>query len=395
MMTHAGHDAFTVVLHGGPGETGPLYTRLLATDPVGPHGGALLLTAEVYRDVGDAGPVFPIYRSADGRQWELVAEVADTAYGVGNRYQPVLYELPAPFAGLPAGTILLAGSSIPSDMSSTTLVVYSSGDGGRSWEYRSTVDSGGPAEYDPSPSATTTAVWEPCLELIGDHLVCFYADERRKSDGMLQVIVHRTTNDLVSWSEPHLDFGVADRFTRPGMFVTTGLMPDGMHRGVLEIVGPREVPIRMVGSTDGLDWGAPDDIGELLVASDGTMLSGTPNIHWRKEPSGTVTVLATGRHSLDADGRETNRALVNLSGGSGTWHSFELPVAAERRLDADSSGYSQSLLWNAAGELVQATTVRNDFDSHDIVVAVCAEPLWRHRAPASVSMDTETPREIA
>lgn len=394
-MVRADHDAFTVVLRGQPGETGPLYTRLLATDPAGPHGGVLLLTAEVYRDVGSRGPVFPIFRSVDGRDWELVAEVADTAYGVGNRYQPVLYELPAPFAGLPAGTILLAGSSIPADMSSTTLVVYSSADGGHTWEYRSTVDAGGPAQYDPAPTATTTAVWEPCLELIGDRLVCFYADERRKSDGMLQVIVHRSTVDLVSWSAPQLDFGVADRFTRPGMFVMTGRMPDGVHRGVLEIVGPREVPIRLVESPDGLDWGAPDEMGELLVASDGTMLSGTPNIHWRQEQDGSVTVVATGRHSIDADGRETNRALVNLHGGSGPWHSFELPVAAERRLDADSSGYSQSLLWNAAGALVQATTVRNEVDSHDIVVAVCAEPPWRHRAPASASMDSGTPKEIA
>jgi hypothetical protein len=388
-------DASAIVLRGEPGETGPLYTRLLATDPTGLHGGVLLLTAEVYRDVGATGPVFPIYRSVDGRRWELVAEVTDTAYGVGNRYQPVLYELPASFAGLPGGTILLAGSSIPADMSSTTLVVYSSGDGGRTWEYRSTVDIGGPAEYDPSPSATTTAVWELCLELIGDQLVCFYADERHKSDRMLQVIVHRATGDLLSWSEPQLDFGVADRFTRPGMFVTTGRMPDGMHRGVLEIVGPREVPIQLVESADGLDWGAPHEVGMTLVASDGTSLSGTPNIHWHREPNGSVTVVATGRHSIAPDGRETNHALVNLDGGSGPWQSFELPIAAERRLEGESSGYSQSVLWNSAGELVQATTIRNDCDSHDIVVAVCAEPPWARRAPASTSTHSDTAREHA
>lgn len=42
----------------------------------------------------------------------------------------------------------------------------------------------------------------------------------------------------------------------------------------------------------------------------------------------------------------------------------------------DASGYSQAVRWNAAGELVQATTVRNAAGSHDVVVAVVAGD-WR------------------
>jgi hypothetical protein len=38
----------------------------------------------------------------------------------------------------------------------------------------------------------------------------------------------------------------------------------------------------------------------------------------------------------------------------------------------DSSGYSQSLVWNDRGELVHATTVGNHHGSHDIVVTVAA-----------------------
>jgi hypothetical protein len=367
----------TTVLAGQPGESGPLYTRLLATAPDGPHAGALLLTAEVYRDVGTTGPVFPVYRSVDGgHTWDLIGTVADSAYGVGNRYQPMLYELPTAFAGLDAGTLLLAGSSIPADMSSTRLVVYASTDGGASWTFLCDVDQGGPAEYDWRDTAETTAVWEPCLDLVDDQLVCYYADERYKADRMLQVLVHRTTRDLRRWSDPVLDFGVPDRRTRPGMFVSTGRMPDGLYRAVIEIVGPREVPIHLAVSRDGIDWGAPADIGTRLVAEDGTALSGTPNIHWRTNPDGRTVVVATGRHTVDADGTETNKALVNLDGCAGPWHSFDLPTPAVRRIDDDASGYSQSLLWNTSGRLVQATTVRNDRGSHDIVVTVADEPSW-------------------
>lgn len=360
---------------GEAGEVGPLYTRLLSTDPAGPHRGAIFATYEHYRDTTSFGPAFPIWRSDDGgRTWSKVGAVTDTGLEVGNRYQPVLFELPRDFAGLAAGTLLLAGNAIPSDFSATNIVIYSSVDGGRTWEFRSVVDAGGPAVYDPSPDSTTTAVWEPFLDLIDDVLVCHYADERRKGEGALQALVHRTTRDLESWSDLAVDFATADRFQRPGMFVGTGRMPDGVFRAVFEIVGPREVPVHLACSTDGLDWGEPGDLGVRLIAEDGTALSGTPNIRWH-DGGKRIAVIATGRVSLDEEGRVGNRALLNLNGGEGPWQSFELPIPAVRTLDQDSSGYSQSVIWAPDGNLVHATTVRNEASSHDVVVSVMA-PHW-------------------
>lgn len=375
MAQRPGRIHSTTVLEGGPGEIGPLYTRLLATDPGGPHRGDLYLTAEVYRDVGELGPVFPVYRSGDGLRWRQVGAAADTRFGAGNRLQPVLYELPETLAGLPRHTLLLAGNAVPSDLSETHLVIYASQDGGESWDFVSEVDRGGPATYDWTPAATTSAVWEPHLDLVDGRLVCHYADERHKASGMLQVLVHRSSTDLRTWSAPVLDFGVPDSFTRPGMFVSTGRMPDGVFRAVIEVVGPPEVPVHLVTSGDGEHWGDPEDLGVRLVADDGTALSGTPTIGWRQDGSGRVVVVALGRHSLDAEGREGNRALVSFTGGAGPWQSFELPTPAVRRLHGDSSGYSQSLLWNRNGDLVHATTVRNDRASHDIVVTVHPDDL--------------------
>lgn len=353
-----------IVRHGLADETGANYTRLLATASGGPNAGALFLTAEVYRD----DPVFPVWRSEDhGVSWSLVAEVRDTRFGIGNRYQPTLLELPQAFGGWRAGTILLAGNAIPNDLSSTNLVIYASEDRGETWSFACDVDAGGPAVYDWRATSTTTAVWEPDLYFAGDVLVCAYADERHKPAGMLQVLAHRTTTDLRTWSAPVIDFGVSDRHSRPGMFVCTGRLPDGTFRAVFELVGPSTVPVHIASSQDGLDWGDPSDLGRRLVSDTGVALAASPNIAWRIDGEGRTNLLVTGRLSLQPDESESNFALLNEDGGHGPWRAVPLPVEASRSLTEENSGYSQSCVWAGDGALVQATTVRNPRGSHDIV----------------------------
>jgi hypothetical protein len=362
----------SLVVHQGVVGEGPaLYTRLLVGDPAGRNAGRLFLTWERRLGVADpGGPTFPIMCSEDaGRTWTEIASVADAAHGVGNRYQPMLFELPAAIAHLERGDLLLAGNAIPADASFTSLVLYSSQDSGVSWNLESVIDTGGPAVYDWTSDANTTAIWEPDLQLVDGELHCYFADERRKAAGMLQTIVRRRTRDLRTWSEPTLICGIANRYQRPGMFVGTGPLPapDGGTRylAVVEIVGPRDVPVHLLQSADGVDWGDPADLGRLLVARDGVSLSGTPNLGWHDGPSGPV-IIATGRHSL-RDGREGNRGLVSTDLGV-TWDSFELPTPASRQIVGDGSGYSQSVRWVDDRTLVQATTLRNGTGSHDVVV---------------------------
>lgn len=360
-----------VVRPGVVGEGPALYTRLLVGDPSGRNAGRVLLTWERRLAVdAAAGPTFPVLLSEDGgRSWTEIASVADAAHGVGNRYQPTLYELPAAFGHLRAGDLLLAGNAIPADGASTSLVLYSSADGGVTWALESVIDTGGPAVYDWRSDSTTTAIWEPDLQLVGGELHCYFADERRKGDGMLQTIVRRRTRDLRSWADTELVCGIGNRYQRPGMFVGTGPLPapggGTRHLAVIEVVGPRDVPIHLLSSTDGVDWGDPADLGRLLVARDGVSLSGTPNLTWHDGPSGPV-VIATARHSL-RDGVEGNRALASTDLGL-TWDSFELPTPATRLIVGDGSGYSQSVRWLDDRTLLQATTLRNGHGSHDVVV---------------------------
>lgn len=377
MTTHDPSVTTTVVHAGSVGEAGAMYSRLLATDPAGPHGGALLLTCELRLGITDpAGPVFPVWRSDDGgRTWREHARVADHL-GRGNRYQPVVYELPGDVAHLHRGDLLLAGNAIPADGSTTTITLYSSTDGGASWTFESVVDSGGPALYDGSRTSTTTSIWEPELLLVDGVLAVYFADEREKHRDMLQVISRRTSTDLRTWTAVETVVGLSERYRRPGMFVATGPLPDGSYRAVVELVGPHEVPIHWRASHDGVDWGDPADVGRLLVSREGVVLSGTPNVAWTTDGAGGATIVATARHSW-LDGREANHALVSDDLGA-SWSALRLPVEAVRHVHGDSSGYSQAVRWNAAGELVQATTVRNAAGSHDVVVAVVAGD-WRAR----------------
>lgn len=101
---------------------------------------------------------FPIYESLDhGASWEEVSQVHDQVNDWGLRYQPDLLELPEDLGDFEKGTILVAGNSIPTDLSQTKIDVYASRDRARTWEFVSSVASGGVAD----PVNWETPVWEP------------------------------------------------------------------------------------------------------------------------------------------------------------------------------------------------------------------------------------------
>lgn len=103
---------------------------------------------------------FPIYRSKDlGKTWSEISKVQDTANHLGLRYQPFLYYLPERIGSFKAGTLLLAGNSIPTDLSTTQLDLYASQDDGVTWEFLSHIAAGGEAV----PDNGLTPVWEPYL----------------------------------------------------------------------------------------------------------------------------------------------------------------------------------------------------------------------------------------
>lgn len=243
--------------------------------------GTLLTTWENYSP--EPPPVyFPIYQSTDGGQsWREISRVTDQANGLGLRYQPFLYVLPQDLGGLPAGTVLLVGSSIPTDLSSTQIDLYYSPDNGYTWHFLSHIAHGGRAV----PNNGETPVWEPFLLAYDDQLVCFYSDQRDLAHG--QKLVHQVSPDLLAWGPVVDDVSYPTYTDRPGM-TTVVHLPNGQWMMTYEYGGgplaanPNStdyvfpVYYRMSDSPLTFD-SAP---GQPLIATDGTQPTGSPYITW-------------------------------------------------------------------------------------------------------------------
>lgn len=133
--------------------------RVLYARTVELQDGTLLATWENYSPEPPF-VYFPIYESKDhGKSWNELSRVQDTVNGWGLRYQPHLLELRQPFGEFPAGTIILSGNSIPTNLSKTQIDIYASTDGALTWKFVSHVAAGGEAR----PSNGKTPVWEPFM----------------------------------------------------------------------------------------------------------------------------------------------------------------------------------------------------------------------------------------
>ncbi len=357
------------VLYDSKGQPYPgvMYTRLIRLEHFSGSKGAILATFEQYIDK-DREPSFPIYRSLDeGKTWTLYSRVLDTKNHFGMRYQPQLFEVPEPVAGMPAGTILCAGSSIPTDLSSTELLLFKSNDGGKSWQYLSPIVKGGGAGPTIPVSAKATEnfdaagkvndpVWEPFLALDKKgRLVCFYSDEREKKQGFNQLLAHKISDDGGrTWGKEVYDVAVPDKIKRPGMIVTARL-PNGKYMMVYEVVGIEHNPIYCRWSADGDNWGDPSDLKTRIVdSSNGFFLSGTPYLIWVPEGGSNGTLIVTAKGSVQ-QGRMTGEGfMINTNLGKGSWQ-FRHSVVKYDAL-RHCGGYSRSMLGLDGGKTILLLT---------------------------------------
>ncbi|KAF2085049.1 glycoside hydrolase family 93 protein [Saccharata proteae CBS 121410] len=261
-----------------------LYARTLALEQDREQqGNVLLATWENY----SPEPVyFPIYRSTNlGKTWHEWSRVYDQVNGWGLRYQPFLYELPAPIGDFSAGTILLAGNSIPANLSQTKIDLYASTDKGTSWNFVSSIARGGEA----LPNNGLTPVWEPFIMMWRGKIIVYYSDQRDPTHG--QKLVHQVSGDLLTWEDPVDDVAYSNYTFRPGM-TTVSKLPFGQYIMTYEFYGAAEadfaVYYRM--SRDPTDFNASE--GQVLRATDGTVPVSSPYNVWSPTggPLGTIAV---------------------------------------------------------------------------------------------------------
>ncbi len=329
-LTENGADVFSVSTSDSFDDKQALtYGRVLCLKNSGSSNGVLLATCDQHVWVDDE-QVWPIYRSTDGgNSWKHVTDVKDETFGTNRKAQPMLYELPQAVGSYPAGTLLLAGNLVPDDQSSSRIVIYCSTDQGTTWSYLSTVDTGGPFEYDNSSTSTTTTIWEPFLYMDDyGHLICAYSDERQKDAGALQTLSLRYSSDGVNWSSESNIVAITNKNDRPGM-VTVSKMGNGKYIATYEVVNKpsytqNSSPVYCKFSEDGLNWDE-DDLGVLLQTSDGQSLGSSPYVKWVDAggPNGMVVVGAKWVVNSSGDIQEGGQNLfVNYSYGEGTWERY-------------------------------------------------------------------------
>ncbi|KAF7592745.1 hypothetical protein BBP40_012503 [Aspergillus hancockii] len=279
--------------------------------------GDLLATWENYSPEPPA-VYFPIYRSKDaGKTWSELSRVEDTANGLGLRYQPFLYYLEEPIGDFEAGTVLLSGSSIPTDLATTQIDLYASRDLGKTWEFVSHIAAGGEA----LPNNGLTPVWEPFLLAHNGKLICFYSDQRaNETHG--QKLVHQTTTDLKNWGDVIDDVVYPTYTDRPGMPIVTKL-PNGQFLMTYEYgsffnTSSYSFPVYYRLSEDPEDFlSAPH---QKLIVSSGTKPTGSPYNVWSSfgGENGTIVV---------SSGNE-GPVFVNQALGEGEWTEIATPESA-------------------------------------------------------------------
>lgn len=312
-------------------EPGAMYPRCICLAHNPGKEGTLLATFECYsHDV----PVYPIYESTDeGKSWKKISQIEDHEKGFGCRFQPHLYEMPKDCGSVKKGTILCAGNIIPADFSSTSLHLYRSCDGGKTWEFMSEIVSGGFALVDVPKEDALRPVWEPFLTMTPDgRLICFYSDERyAKSRKYNQLLAHKTSSDGgYTWSEAKIDVAFPDGKLRPGMPVVAEL-PDGRFIMTYEMVNQDRVPVYFRISDSIEDWGPVDAMGNPVVCADGSYLTGTPYVSWIPQGGPGGTLLATGRGF--------SHIFANSRMGEGFWHKMDCLIPIDN--NCGFSGYSQ------------------------------------------------------
>ncbi len=348
-------------------DSGVTYVKSIVLKHNGNMNGTMLCVFDQQITVDGQG-VWPVYKSTDqGASWTHVTDIRDDVYGTIHKMNPCIYELPQDVGNLKEGTILVAGLLIPDDWSQSQMTIYKSSDLGSSFQVLGVVDTGGPIEYDATPKATTSAVWEPYLYVDGKgRLSCYYSDERQKGNGVLQAVCYKSSWDGVNWGALTNVTAITNRSDRPGM-ITVSRMGNGKYIAVYEVVNR---PSQKVNSAicyykiseDGVTWDA-NDLGTPILLEDGTGCGSSPVVKWVDAggPNGMVVVAC--KWQVDTKGRISGgqNLFVNYNYGEGTWERLPNALTFDGpNLEGLLSGYSGSLDTNLDNTvLYQAANVEN------------------------------------
>lgn len=361
----------TLVYSPNPNDTyddsGVTYVRMISLKHNGSDNGTLLCVFD-QQIVVDGQGVWPVYKSTDnGETWQHISDIRDNTYGTTHKMNPCIFELPKAIGNLREGTILVAGLLIPDDWSKSQITIFASTDLGATFSPLSVVDIGGPTDYDRSPTATTTTVWEPFLGIDGNgSLACYYSDERQKASGVLQALVCRSSTDGINWGNTVNVVAVPNHSDRPGM-ITVTKMGNGKYMAVYEVVNRPTYDINTAIcyykiSDDGINWN-PTDLGTPIKLADGSGCGSAPYVKWVNAGGPNGMVIVVPKWQVDADGyiQGGQNFFVNYNYGAGDWERMPMAVTFDGPNTQNLlSGFSGSIDTNLDNTvLYQSANVEN------------------------------------
>ncbi|KAF9894642.1 hypothetical protein FE257_006530 [Aspergillus nanangensis] len=239
----------------------------------------------------------PIWKSDDGGStWYNYSQIEDQVNGWGMRFQPFLYSLPVDFGGYAAGTILAAGVSSPFSLEGGVWIeLYASTDLAQTWEFVSHV------AYGAGPETTANgdkALWEPFILLYNGQITVFYSDQTDPAHS--QKLVHKTTDDLQTWSDAVADVAFARQADRPGMTTVAHIESTDKWILTFEYCGSGSCRVHYKVADSPLVFDAAEAIE--LHTNDSSVATGTsgPYVIWTPHPdrddgSGLIIVSASNR----------------------------------------------------------------------------------------------------
>ena len=323
---------FTPTSAGGFVDPGTMYARAVTLQHNGAANGTILTTFETYTT---GTPYFPVYQSTNGgSSWSYLSQVDDTVNGYGMRWNPQIYELPSALGSLPAGTLLVSGLSVPSNLSSTSILMFDSTNQGRSWSYLSTVAVGGQA----IASDPYTPVWEPFLLMYNGQLLVYYSDQRDNSVHS-QMLVHQASTNGTSWGSVVDDVTYSAQSARPGM-ATVAAIANGQWIMTYEYCGAPSgsCPVYYKIADSPLDFASAT--GTQIVLNDGSDPCCQPYVVWTPSGGQYGTIVVT-------DGGQTALAVNTADGNAADWKSEGSNAPG---------GYSRSLMMMPDGNTVMTLT---------------------------------------
>lgn len=349
-------------------DAGATYPKLIELKNNGESNGRLIATFDQGKMI-DGRQVWPIYESDNkGETWNKLTDFTNSFSEYPFQMNPFLYEVEVDSEYSKKGDLLLTGIVKPVDNSKTVLVIYKSSDCGKTWSLYSTVDEGGPADYDPSPESKTTPIWEPVIYLNGQgNLSIYYSDERQKDNGVLQALVMRSSADGgKTWGRLHNVVAIPNKADRPGMFTMTQL-PDKSFIAAYEVVNRPSftknfAQVFVKKSVDGVDWNA-DDLGSPVYDNSHRTPGSSPSIAWIDDGSENGKIVIASKWSINSEvNLEQNQNLFVSENLGEAWTKEPLPVSFSSLDDtAHNTAYSQSIILSADhANFYQVVTVEND-----------------------------------